>query len=112
MTTRLEACDDGNFIVHGDLDFHSIIKLWQDSDKLFSANTPIEKSSQNKSLQNKPLQINLAQVNRCDSSGVALLVDWLRQARDRGQELKFVNIPAQMQAIIRVTDLEELLPFA
>ena len=101
MTTRLEACDDGNFIVHGDLDWHSIINLWEDSDKLFAAKTPGD----------TPLQISLAQVNRCDSSGVALLVDWLRQARDHERELKFVNIPAQMQAIIRVTDLEELLPF-
>lgn len=105
MATRLEACDDGNFVVHGDLDFHSIADLLEDSDKLF----PIKTSSETPS--KSPLQISLAEVNRCDSSGVALLIDWLRQAREHGQELKFVNIPVQMQAIIRVTDLEELLPF-
>ena len=101
MAAQLEACDDGNFVIYGDLDFHSIINLWEQSDKLFPAKTSCAAA----------LKVNLAKVNRCDSSGVALLVDWLRQAREHEQELKFVNIPAQMQAIIRVTDLEELLPF-
>ena len=50
MATRLEACDDGNFVVHGDLDFHSIADLLEDSDKLF----PIKTSSETPS--KSPLQ--------------------------------------------------------
>ena len=96
MPASLHVNEYGAISISGDLDFQSVPELCQNSAKLFSAQTA--------------LRIDLTDVNRCDSSGVALLVEWLRQARSGGQRLEFVNIPMQMQAIIQVTDLEELLP--
>ena len=58
------------------------------------------------------LGIDLSRVSRSNSAGVALLAQWLCQARRRQRELLFVGIPAQMRAIIRVVDLETLLPTA
>ena len=96
MPASLHIDEYGTIAIKGDLDFQSVPELCQNSAKLFSEQTA--------------LCIDLTDVNRCDSSGVALLVEWLRQARSSGQTLKFINIPAQMRAIIKVADLEELLP--
>lgn len=98
MAAELTALDRGNYAVQGELDLGSVTDLWQASERLFP--------------QQPPQRIDLGGVSRADSAGVALLVAWLGQARRRQQPLRFINLPAQMQAIIRVTDLEELLPLA
>jgi len=56
------------------------------------------------------IRIDLAQVTRADSAGVALLIEWMRLARAAGREIVFVNIPAQMLAIARVSGLDQILP--
>ena len=90
---------DGDILrVQGELNFDSVAELWETTEALF-ADTPL-------------LRIDLSGVSRSNSAGVALLVQWLRQARRRQRELLFVDIPAQMRAIIRVADLETLLPTA
>ena len=50
--------------------------------------------------------VDLNGVTHADSAGVALLVEWYRQARKHGQELHFINLPEQMHAIIRVSSPE------
>lgn len=54
--------------------------------------------------------VDLADVTRADSAGVALLLDWLRQARAAQAELTFRNPPAQMLAIIDFCALGEIIP--
>jgi phospholipid transport system transporter-binding protein len=53
---------------------------------------------------------DLQQVNRSDSAGLALLVEWMQFARQRQRELTFKNLPQQMQDIARVSGLDGLLP--
>jgi ABC-type transporter Mla MlaB component len=43
---------------------------------------------------------------------VALLAAWLHIAYRDQQALAFVNVPAQMRAIIQVAGLEMILPLA
>lgn len=96
MPAQLEARDTGEFVVRGELNFDSVVPLWQQAAQQF---------------QEQPLlRIDLGQVSRSDSSGVALLVEWLRQAKERKQDLQFVNVPPQMLSIIQVADLDKLLP--
>lgn len=97
MPARLERNGDGHIAVHGELDFDSVAALWEESRPLFEAQPPRE--------------IDLGGVERSNSAGVALLVEWLRLARQREQELCFVNVPAQMMSIIRVAALEDLPSF-
>jgi phospholipid transport system transporter-binding protein len=54
--------------------------------------------------------VDLAGVRRIDSAGLALLVEWLRQAQHKGISIHFENIPSQMWAIAAVCGLEEILP--
>jgi phospholipid transport system transporter-binding protein len=53
--------------------------------------------------------IDLAGVTSADSAGLAVLVEWLAAASERGGSLVFEAVPAQLRAIARISDLESLL---
>jgi phospholipid transport system transporter-binding protein len=53
--------------------------------------------------------IDLGEVTRADSAGVALLLEWLRLARDHGREVRFVNAPEQLRHLIQVNGLTQIL---
>ncbi len=98
MPVCLEDRGDGCFAVQGELNLALVSTLWEESRHLFR--------------QQLPRRIDLAGVTRCDSAGVALLVEWLRLARAAGRDLQFTQVTPQMLAIIKVTDLDTLLPLA
>jgi phospholipid transport system transporter-binding protein len=56
------------------------------------------------------LDIDLSAVTRSDSAGVALLVDWMRNAKQNSKKIVFHNVPAQMLAIASASGLDEALP--
>ncbi len=98
MAAATASRDGDTLRIQGEMDFNSVAHLWETTAALFAANPP--------------LQIDLGGVSRANSAGVALLVAWLRQAYKQQRKLVFINVPAQMQAIIQVADLETLLPIA
>jgi phospholipid transport system transporter-binding protein len=53
--------------------------------------------------------IDLAGVTASDSSGLALLIEWLSVAKAAGHALQFENIPSQLQQLARLSEVEELL---
>lgn len=53
--------------------------------------------------------VDLAGVTSADSAGLAVLVEWLAAAAERGGSLMFEAVPAQLRAIARISDLEPLL---
>lgn len=55
------------------------------------------------------ITIDLADAGAADSAGLALLIEWMRTARKAGTRLRFANIPAQMQDLIRVNGLQDTL---
>lgn len=56
----------------------------------------------------EPVVIDLRGVPRADSAGLALMVEWWREARSAGRALRIVNIPARLQDLIRVNGLQDL----
>ncbi len=54
--------------------------------------------------------VDLGGVERADSAGLALLVEWMRVARRRRKSIVFRAMPEQMRAMARVSDLERILP--
>jgi phospholipid transport system transporter-binding protein len=56
--------------------------------------------------------IDLSGVKDSDSSGLALLVEWLSIARAERKTLRYENIPTQLHQLARLSDLEELLTAA
>jgi len=53
--------------------------------------------------------IDLAGVKDSDSSGLALLIEWLSIARASRRSLRYENIPAQLHQLARLSEVEELL---
>jgi phospholipid transport system transporter-binding protein len=53
--------------------------------------------------------IDLAGVKTSDSSGLALLIEWLSVAKAAGKELRYENIPTQLHQLARLSEVEELL---
>ena len=55
------------------------------------------------------LTIDFSAITGVDSSAVALLLEWRRQALKRGKVLEFVNLPANLLALARLYGVEELI---
>ena len=53
--------------------------------------------------------IDLAGVTGSDSSGLALLIEWLSVAKGSGRTLRYDNIPSQLHQLARLSEVEELL---
>jgi phospholipid transport system transporter-binding protein len=53
--------------------------------------------------------IDLSGVRDSDSSGLALLIEWLSIARAGSRSLRYENIPSQLHQLARLSDVEELL---
>jgi phospholipid transport system transporter-binding protein len=53
--------------------------------------------------------IDLTGVTASDSSGLALLIEWLSEAKAASRALRYENIPSQLQQLARLSEVEELL---
>ncbi len=73
--------------------FDSVTDLWRQSVDMFFSETVI--------------RIDLAQVTHTDSAGLALLVDWMREASRRGARIELLHLPAQMLALADAANLEQ-----
>lgn len=54
--------------------------------------------------------VDLAQVAELDSSALALLLAWLREAKRRNLSLVFENLPQGLTTIARLYGVADLLP--
>jgi len=54
--------------------------------------------------------VDLAEVTEMDSSLLALMLAWLRDARSRSRELEFTNPPESLRTIARLYGVDGLLP--
>jgi phospholipid transport system transporter-binding protein len=56
--------------------------------------------------------VDLAEVSELDSSALALLLAWLREAKAAGRSIVFANLPESLQTIARLYGVQDLLPAA
>ena len=54
--------------------------------------------------------VDLAEVGELDSSALALLLAWLREAKRQNRGLTFANLPQGLTTIARLYGVAELLP--
>lgn len=98
MTAKIQLTE-GVIHVSGDLNAASVPALLDDATALFQQ-------------AGEQFSVDLADVTRADSSGLALLIDWMRSARRDNQQLSFRRIPAQLLEMARVSGIESLLPLS
>jgi len=92
---RLEALGNGRFKVFGPLDADTATDLLKRSDEAFKGATALE--------------IDLANVHEGDSAGLAVLIEWLKLAKQRRQTIHFMNVPEQIAALARISEVDKLL---
>jgi phospholipid transport system transporter-binding protein len=56
--------------------------------------------------------VDLAEVTEMDSSLLAAMLAWLREARGRGSDLVFANLPQSLRTIARLYGVDGLIPVA
>ncbi len=54
--------------------------------------------------------VDLAEVGELDSSALALLLAWLREAKRQGRDLVLLNLPQGLTTIAQLYGVAELLP--
>lgn len=91
----IQRRDARSYGVQGPMTFDSVTELWNKSQEIFS--------------DNAFLQIDLSEVTHTDSAGLALLVEWLREASRHGARIEFLNLPSQLLALAGAANLEQLL---
>lgn len=92
----LEKNDEGMIGVSGTLRFGLVTDLLKSSQQFF--------------VGQDDLVFNLGRVEKTDSAGLALLVEWMVMAEESGQTISFQEIPKQMLDIARVSGIDEILP--
>lgn len=53
--------------------------------------------------------VDLSGVQRADSAGLAVLIDWLAWAQTAGRRLSFIAVPTAILALARLSNVEDLL---
>ncbi|MGH8582833.1 MAG: STAS domain-containing protein [Gammaproteobacteria bacterium] len=91
---RVAPGADGVWVVSGDLDMHSVPQAWRAMRRAFT---------------DRAVVLDLSAVERMDSAGLALLVEWSRQAGLAGGVARFRNIPEQLQAMAQVYGVDRIL---
>jgi len=78
----------------GDLTFTTVPGLFENNTPKFAGST---------------LTIDLGTVQRTDSAGLALLLEWVRLGEQQNTKVVLAHVPAQLRSMIQVGGLEELL---
>jgi phospholipid transport system transporter-binding protein len=91
----ISASTAGSYQLEGELSFDSVELALKKTAKFF--------------ISPAQMVFDLAGVSKADSAGLALLLEWLRQAATGGVELRYVNLPRQLLAMAQVVGVEDIL---
>lgn len=92
---QLESLGEGRFHISGVLNATTATQMLEQSESHFAEAPNIE--------------VDLGGVGESDSAGLALLIEWLRIARQSGRQIHFANVPAQIEALARISEVEDLI---
>jgi phospholipid transport system transporter-binding protein len=57
----------------------------------------------------REIEMDCSGIVASDSAGLTVLLDWLAHAKREGRSLRFTNLPAELLAIARISEVDELL---
>lgn len=88
--------EKGVFVIEGDLTFAAIDKDTLKSLDFLTAS--------------KTITLDLSQVVITDSAGLALIIEWLKYARNKRIQIRVNNIPEQLRKIAKLSGLDKIGP--
>lgn len=95
MSAELRSADDGTWRLSGVLDFDSVATLYRRTGEVLGGDEAVA--------------LDLAGVEAANSAGVALLLEWRRQAHRRGVRLALSGLPEPVLRVARLSGVEALL---
>jgi len=94
VSATLAANGDGAWRIEGVLDFDSVPRLFARTRDL---------------LGSRSVTLDLSGVERANSAGVALLLEWRREARARGVSMSLSGLPETVLGVARLSGVEDVL---
>ncbi|WON76545.1 lipid asymmetry maintenance protein MlaB [Serratia sp. UGAL515B_01] len=82
-------------VLRGELDRETLLPLWRQRESLLADKTTID----------------IAQLQRVDSSGLALLLHFSEQHQQQGGELKILGATERLKTLATLYNLQALMPF-
>lgn len=92
---ELNDLGEGRFVLTGEMTFDTAERILRASEGPFEEHTRIE--------------VDLSGVEKADSAGLALLLEWITWANHTVREIRFVDMPERVLAIARTTEVDGLL---
>lgn len=86
---------EGRFLISGKLEFETVSSAYQESMEKFSPHSELE--------------LDLSGVSGADSAGLALLLEWVHWSKQSAREIRFRNIPDQIQTIAKISEVDGIL---
>lgn len=85
----------GNFAISGEMSFDTAEQILRASQKAFR--------------QYENVRVDMSAVEKADSAGLALLLEWMTWAREGIVKIDFVEIPASVLAIAHAAELNDII---
>lgn len=85
----------GRFRLEGEVGFGTVMYLLHESHHQFE--------------HEQRVRLDLASVERINSAGLALVIEWMREAQRDGWTLEINNPPKELLAVARICDVEDIL---
>lgn len=92
---ELKQAGEGAFELIGEMSFDTAAEILESSERSFA--------------QYADAQVSLSQVSKADSAGLALLLEWKAQAKQRNAIIRFVAVPDSLLAIAKTTEVSDLI---
>jgi phospholipid transport system transporter-binding protein len=86
---------EGRFALQGAMSFATAQNILRQSERLFA--------------RHGALEIDLSGVDKADSAGLALIIEWKSQAAVRKADIQFSNAPEGLLAIARTSEVQDLI---
>lgn len=93
---RLDSAAPGTLGVHGELSFDTAAAAWQAIESALAGDGTVNR-------------LDLAGVSHNDSAGLACVLAVIAEATRRGRVLQAVHVPAGMQALAQVCEVDSLM---
>ena len=86
--------DDNRFRVDGPITMANARSILEQGDSLFN---------------HGEVEVDLGAVNEVDSSAVSILLQWIREAKQRDQKLIFTNLPENLKSLVALYGVQDFI---
>ena len=92
---ELKDLGDGRYRVECPLNYYTAARILEKSEEKFESYATIE--------------VDLGGVTETGSAGLALLLEWVNWAKNYVREIRFLNVPRQIQALADISEVDAFI---